>query len=183
MFKKAKIIILALSISLLSLPGVSHAYDYFLGTAGKALGFSVSGDKTDPLYIAQVGLKVFLSLLAIIFFGIMLYAGFRWMTARGNEDLVEKAQHALQAGIIGMIIVVSSYAISSFVFSTLVGSSTTTTKTKNIEYCCCLYNAEYDKSKNSEAKGTGYVSCDKAITKKEKCTGDNIWWEKSQCKK
>jgi hypothetical protein len=46
-----------------------------------------------------------------------MYAGYLWMTARGNEQRLEKAKDTLTAAIIGLIIIAAAYAISYFVMS------------------------------------------------------------------
>lgn len=61
----------------------------------------------------------FLSLLGVIFVVLMIYGGFKWMKASGRSDEVEKAQNIIRQAIIGLIITVSSYAISIFVFEKL----------------------------------------------------------------
>ncbi len=53
-----------------------------------------------------------LSLIAIFFFILMVYGGFLWMTARGNDDQVEKAKNLIKDAIIGMVIVVMAYGIT-----------------------------------------------------------------------
>ena len=50
----------------------------------------------------------FLGIIAVIF---ILYAGYMWMTAGGNEDRVTKARAIIRNGVIGMIIVFSVYGI------------------------------------------------------------------------
>ena len=60
---------------------------------------------------------VVLSLLGVIFLVLMVYGGYLWMTAAGNEDKVTKAKNLMTAAIIGLIIVVGSYAISYFIIS------------------------------------------------------------------
>jgi len=60
-----------------------------------------------------------LSLIGIIFLALMLYAGYHWMTARGEEEKVEKAKDTIQRAIVGIIIVVGAYAIWKFIFSYL----------------------------------------------------------------
>lgn len=59
--------------------------------------------------------KVFFSLLGIIFIVLMLYAGYHWMTAAGDQGKIEKAQNTIRRAIIGLVITVGSYAISNFV--------------------------------------------------------------------
>jgi len=58
-------------------------------------------------------------LLGIIFIILMIYAGYNWMTAQGEEEKVTKAKTTIQRAIIGLIIVVSAYAITAFVFKSL----------------------------------------------------------------
>jgi hypothetical protein len=68
--------------------------------------------------IGQV-VTVVLGLVGIVFFLMMLYAGFLWMTARGAQDQVKKAKDMIAAAIIGLMLVVSAYAIATFVITNL----------------------------------------------------------------
>lgn len=67
----------------------------------------------------------FLGILAVL---IVLWAGFLWMTATGNEDQVGKAKSILIAGIIGLLIILSAYAVTAFVLQEF-GDATGTTFT------------------------------------------------------
>ena len=58
-------------------------------------------------------------LFILIFFGLMVYAGFLWTTAQGDPAKVKKAQDMIKQAIIGMIIVFAAYAISAFVISSI----------------------------------------------------------------
>jgi hypothetical protein len=58
----------------------------------------------------------FLGLIAVI---IILYGGFLWMTAAGNEEKVGKAKQTITAGLIGLIIILSAWAIAAFVINAL----------------------------------------------------------------
>lgn len=71
-------------------------------------------------------IKVILGFLGIIATVIILFAGFKWMTAGGNEENIESAKKMLIAGVIGLAIILSAYAIATFVISYLVGASTGT---------------------------------------------------------
>ena len=62
----------------------------------------------------------FLGIVAII---IILIAGFRWMTSAGNEEKVTSARQMLIAGVIGLAIVLASWAIASFVLGSLLGAT------------------------------------------------------------
>ena len=59
--------------------------------------------------------QVFLSLLGIIFLVLMLYSGYSWMTAAGDQGKVERAQNTIRRAIIGLIITIGSYAITQFI--------------------------------------------------------------------
>lgn len=67
--------------------------------------------------VIGVVIQAALSLIGVVFLILMLYAGYNWMTARGEEDKVTKAKETLMRAIIGIIIVIGSYAIWAFIFS------------------------------------------------------------------
>ena len=60
-------------------------------------------------------IMVILTLVGSIFVIFMIYAGYLWMTASGNEQKVDKSKEILKQSIIGLIIVLGAYAISFFV--------------------------------------------------------------------
>lgn len=86
-----------------------------LGTIQTEAGF---GQKN--LY-ATVGslIRVALSLLGVVAIVIILLGGFKWMTAAGNEEKVGDAKKLLIAGVIGMLIILSAFAITTFVLGSL----------------------------------------------------------------
>lgn len=63
----------------------------------------------------------FLGVIAVV---IILFGGFKWMTAGGNEEKVGEAKKLIIAGIIGLAIILSAYAIASFVIRELVSATT-----------------------------------------------------------
>src|SRR3989338_3484228 len=70
------------------------------------------------IVIARI-IRTVLTILGILALIIVLYAGFTWMTAGGNEEKVGTAKKMLINGAIGLAIILSSYAITSFVISRL----------------------------------------------------------------
>ena len=50
---------------------------------------------------------------------LIVYGGFLWMTAAGNDDAVSKAKKIMIAGVIGLVIVLSAFAIASYVVEQL----------------------------------------------------------------
>ncbi len=75
------------------------------------------------LIIARI-IRVALGLLGIVAVVLILYAGFTWMTAGGDEERVSQAKKIMINAVIGLAIVLSSYAIASFVISKLTEATT-----------------------------------------------------------
>jgi ABC-type spermidine/putrescine transport system permease subunit I len=87
-----------------------------LKTVAEKLRYNL--DATLPGVAASL-IKTFLSLLGIIFVGMILFAGYNWMTAMGEKDKVQKARDTLIAAAIGLVIIISAYAITTFLFEAL----------------------------------------------------------------
>ena len=79
------------------------------------------GYSTEVTLFSSIGafIQVALSLLGVIFLLLTIYAGYLWMTDRGNEQQAEKAKKILTTAVIGLIIVLGAYAISYFVIEAL----------------------------------------------------------------
>lgn len=71
-----------------------------------------------PVIIGTV-VKIFITILGIVFIALMIYGGFLWMTARGNEEATEKSKELITNAVIGLVIVVAAYAITYFVMYSL----------------------------------------------------------------
>ena len=93
----------------------------FDGTEGDAPS-TVAKDL--PTAIGQI-VGAVLAFIGVLFLGLMIYGGFTWMTARGNDQDVEKAKDLIQAAVIGLVIILAAYAITSYIGTAL--SSTPTT--------------------------------------------------------
>jgi len=104
--------------SLMVLPALAAAGDFGL-EYGTYLGLGTNDIKAGIMNIVQY-LLGFLGIVAII---IMLYGGFTWMTAAGNEEKVGKAKQIISAGIIGLIIIFISYALVTFVIAQLLSAT------------------------------------------------------------
>lgn len=60
-----------------------------------------------------------LSLLGVIFIGMILFAGYNWMTAMGEKEKVTKAKDTLISATIGLVLIIASFAITKFVLTQL----------------------------------------------------------------
>lgn len=97
--------------------------DLGLTVGGEDIGEVIGlGTRDIRLTIASI-INVFMGLLGIIAVVIILYGGFIWMTAAGNEERVEKARKMIVAGVIGLAIILSAYAIARFVVNSLVNAT------------------------------------------------------------
>ncbi|MFH1404789.1 MAG: pilin, partial [Patescibacteria group bacterium] len=67
-----------------------------------------------PLLIGGI-INAVLGILGIVFVIFVLYAGYLWMTASGEKEKVDKSKQLLGQAVIGLVIIVAAYAISTFV--------------------------------------------------------------------
>jgi amino acid transporter len=70
-------------------------------------------------------IQTFIGLLGMIFIVLIVYAGYSWLTAAGDEAKVTKARETLQRAVIGLVIVLAAYSITYFVFTNLNNLSVT----------------------------------------------------------
>jgi len=96
------------------------------GTPGQTVVQTQTGlGDADPREMAASVINVMLGFLGIIAVVIILLGGFKWMTAAGNEDKVGEAKKLLAAGVIGLIIILMSYGLATFVLDALINATTT----------------------------------------------------------
>ena len=72
-----------------------------------------------PEIVGQI-INIVLGFMGIVLLAYFLYAGFLWMTAGGDSKKVEEATKMIRNAIIGLVIIVASFAISNFVLTQLV---------------------------------------------------------------
>ena len=82
---------------------------------GAAAGFP----QGSPTVAETIGciIKTFISILGVIFMAYIVYAGYLWIIARGEEEKISKAKAIIRGSIIGLIVVLGAYAITAFVVS------------------------------------------------------------------
>ena len=88
---------------------------------GDAAGLS-SSNRTLPEIIGAV-INAALGLLGIILVVLVIYAGYLWMMAQGNAAQVDKAKGIMVNAVIGLIILMASYAIANFVLEAIMKST------------------------------------------------------------
>jgi hypothetical protein len=96
-------------------------------TAGKVDAFKADlGGTFDAGFMAtRVGqiIGIVLSFIGVLFLGLMIYAGIMWMTAGGNEQLVTKSKDLITSAIIGLVIVIGAYALTTYIGDFILNNS------------------------------------------------------------
>ncbi len=64
-----------------------------------------------------------LGFLGVIFLILIIYAGIRWMMSAGNDEEVKNARQIIKWAIIGVIVVIGAYALTSFVIDNVLKSA------------------------------------------------------------
>ena len=120
-----KISAIGATVGLLVMPFVTRAaFDSSLGLNSGNVGSATGLGTQDVRQTIGKIINVALSLLGVVVLVIIIYGGFLWMTAGGNDEKVSEAKKWIFGGIIGLVIILSAYAIASFVISNLVGATT-----------------------------------------------------------
>lgn len=107
---------------LMAIPGVQAA-DMFQNLEKTRAGAGFDPSQTSPLMTISLIIQIALSFLGVIFLILTIYGGFLWMTAGGDNGKVDEAKKMITAAIIGLIIIVSAYAVSYFVIDKLITST------------------------------------------------------------
>ena len=97
--------------------------DVLRGGQEEAFTTGAGYEPADKLTLSQIVgtvIQAFLGLLGVIFVVLMIYAGYNWMMAQGEEEKVVKAKDTLKRAIIGLAITVGGYAITYWVIFRLI---------------------------------------------------------------
>lgn len=73
--------------------------------------YSGLSGESSPYDVAQSLITVLFTLIGMAFFVLIVFSGIKWFTAMGNTSKVQEAKDSLRMGIIGFIIMSSSYTI------------------------------------------------------------------------
>lgn len=111
--------LLALPLFALNVQAQDSPVDNGIQVVTETLGDTLGSEGTDPRQVIANIINIALGFLGIIAVAIVLIGGFKWMTAAGNEDKVEEAKKILGAGVIGLTIVLSAWALTSYVINTI----------------------------------------------------------------
>jgi hypothetical protein len=105
-----------------AMPILSYAADDPETTPGsKGLNYSLNNPLSAPsieqLFIDIIGLAITLLTPLVVIF--IILAGFKYVTARGKPEEIKKATAALTYAIIGGVIIIGAFAISTIIANTI----------------------------------------------------------------
>lgn len=107
----------------LALPAVAANELNVWGNNENAIQNATGLGNRNPQEIAAAVINVIMGFLGIVAVVIILIGGFKWMTAGGNEEKVSEARKLITAGIIGLVIILASFAIAKFVLDQLLNAT------------------------------------------------------------
>jgi len=118
-FPIALLVFLLLFVSIT--PSLAQTLDE--GMMGNAAIAAEIGGANLPTILGRI-FKIILSILGLMALIVTIVAGAQWMTSGGIPEKIKKAQALLSAGLIGLLIIISAYALVSFIISSLGGITT-----------------------------------------------------------
>lgn len=118
------IIILLIFAFILTSNALAFTEDYksFLNQAGQTGTYNVSDvsgqGRTDFIdtFLGKL-IAIVISFVGVFFLGLIIYSGFQWLTAGGNEEKVTKARTQILNGVIGVAIALLAFVITNTLFS------------------------------------------------------------------
>jgi hypothetical protein len=113
----------------------------------------------DPRELGARIINITIAFLGLIAVVLIIYAGFLWMTANGDDDKVSRAKRVLKNSVIGLVIILASWGIAVFVLNKLVGATSPGTNEP------CVNGEE-----NGSCGCNGILTC---VNENWECVGSN----------
>lgn len=110
MFTMAFVLVPAVADAQSFLDDINRQTDSFAGEQGVN-----AGEATDPRLMIGRIIRYGLGAMGTVFMGYIVFAGYLFLTAAGNDDQVARAKKILQNSVLGVIITLSAYSITVFI--------------------------------------------------------------------
>lgn len=92
-----------------------------LTNTANSAGFDTQAPPNLAALIGNI-IQAVLAIIGVVLLIIIIYGGFLYMTSGGSPDQATKGKNWIINGIIGVIIIVLAYAISSYVIDLIAGA-------------------------------------------------------------
>lgn len=117
-FIKKYILISAITVlAFLVLSQAASAYSFEKDSGLKATAEKTGHTEVNMNQGIPVLIRLVLPLIGGIYLILMVFSGYLWMTAQGNEQQMKKAKNMILAATLGLLILLSSYAIAFYLVS------------------------------------------------------------------
>ena len=116
--KFAKFALAAGAVTAMVLPFAAHAQTATPVSIDSSVGDSTGLPNTDLKQAVLRTLSLVLGLLGLVAVVMVVWGGFTWLTSGGSEEKVESAKKIISAAVIGLIVVLLSWAIVLFATKT-----------------------------------------------------------------
>lgn len=110
--------ILLATLAATILPAVAYAETFTLPNP-------FGSNTTSPTDVIVNVINFAIGIIGIIALVMFIYGGFVILTAHGNADQMKKGTHTLVYAIVGMIVVLTSYSVLSYIFENVFEFTTT----------------------------------------------------------
>lgn len=130
-FKSISLLVIAGALFLLASP-VLAASDLYDDTIDKFQNTSSQAgyEQTDPgnaqsliFVLSGQVVALLVSLAGVVVFIFLVYGGYLWLTAGGNEDQVTKAKEIIKNSIIGLVLLMAAGIITYTIYNLVVSSA------------------------------------------------------------
>jgi hypothetical protein len=112
---------------ILLIPSLAWAQTASDQLAGGLEATSATGlSTTDIRVIVSRIINAFFGLLGLVAVTLFMYAGYIYMTARGDAAQLDRAKQIMVSAVVGLIILLSAYAIAQFIIRAILGGASGT---------------------------------------------------------
>jgi amino acid transporter len=80
----------------------------------ESLGGQLGLPETDFKQVVIQAIKLVLSLMTLVAIVLVVYGGFVWLTSAGDETKIENAKKIISAALIGLVVILLSWALVIF---------------------------------------------------------------------
>jgi len=112
----------------LLIPMVTSAQGGLANSIDRAVNVSYTagyeGDEPiNPYTLAELIIQLVLGFLGLLFFIIIIVAGYQWLTSGGNEDKISHARDRIKNALIGLVVILFAYILTVFIINQLVNAA------------------------------------------------------------
>lgn len=117
----APLIIWLLSVTPVWADSIQDATTKLKKAGGAAFGSELDPAQAQAQLAEKVGklIGIVLTVIGAFFLILLIYGGYKWMMARGAPEEAKKAKDIITDAVIGLIIILAAYLISTFVVGKL----------------------------------------------------------------